>query len=113
MKAKYTVALLFAALLFLASCGSPLPEDRKGYAGEWSSHTVNLRIGTDGMVNYVHQEGGTKTTINAYIQKFDGNNFEVGALGINTTFVVSKAAHQEDGVWKMTVDGRELTRYEE
>lgn len=113
MKTKYTVALLFAALLFLASCATPLPEDRMDYAGTWHSSTVNLRIGKDGMVNYVHQEDGRKTTINAYIQKFDGNSFEVGALGINTIFSVSKKPHQEDGVWKMTVDGRELTRYEE
>jgi hypothetical protein len=34
----------------------------------------------------------------------------VGALGINTIFVVSKPPHEENGVWKMTVDEVELTK---
>jgi len=111
MKSKYIAALLCFALLLLTSCGSPLPDNKKDYAGEWRSTTVYLYIGSDGSVNYVHQDAGVKTTINAPIQKFDGDNFEVGALGINTTFVVSAKPHLVDGVWKMTVDGRELTRY--
>ena len=50
-------------------------------------------------------------SIKGPLQKFEGNNFVVGALGINTTFVVSDPPHKDStGIWKMTMDGNELTK---
>ncbi len=111
MKSKLTLALLLCALLTLVSCESePLPQDKRDYAGVWQSSTVYLYIGTDGRIEYLHQEDGRKTSINGPIKKFVGDDFEVGILAFTTTFVVSKKPHLEDGVWKMTVDERELIK---
>jgi hypothetical protein len=92
---------------------SSLPQDKLSYAGTWRSPEVLLVISTDAKINYVKEVPGKKTSINAPIQKFTGNDFEAGALGMNATFVVSVPPHEENGVWKMTVDGIELTRQAE
>jgi hypothetical protein len=109
-----TLALPFLLLIFF-SCGGGMtgvkvPADKKNYIGTWKSEEVFLDISENGSVDYKRTTDGSSTSINAPIQKFEGNNFIVGALGFNTTFIVSEVPHQEKGVWMMTVDGRELTR---
>lgn len=114
MKAKnYLFPVLFL-MVTLASCGLKgikVPEDKKDYVGFWTSSEMTLMISQGGRVEYKNISGSTSKSISAPIQKFEGDNFVVGALGINTTFVVSKTPHQDStGLWKMTVDGVELTR---
>lgn len=110
-----TIALSFT-LLVLFSCSfggtkaGKISADKKDYVGTWTSNEIYLEISENGSVNYKRESGGSTTSVNAPIQKFEGNNFVVGALGFNTTFIVSKVPHKENGVWTMTVDGRELTR---
>jgi len=108
-----------AIILFLAimatSCGGlkgiKVPDDKKDYVGTWKSEEVTLTIMEGGRVEYEKKTGSSSKTISAPIQKFEGDNFTVGALGINTTFVVSNPPSKDSsGVWKMTVDGAELTR---
>lgn len=114
MKSKTYLIAVLLVLLTLASCGLKgikVPADKKDYVGVWTSQDVMLSISEGGKVSYKKENGGTSTEINAPIQKFEGDNFVVGALGINTTFVVSETPHQDStGVWKMTVDGIELSR---
>ncbi|MDH4472664.1 MAG: hypothetical protein QE487_08630 [Fluviicola sp.] len=114
---KFTIATITLPflLLILFSCGGDIsgvkvPADKKNYIGTWRSEEIVLQIDESGSVDYKRDSGGSTTSVNAPIQKFEGNNFVVGALGFNTTFIVSKVPHQENGVWIMTVDGRELTR---
>ena len=106
-----TVLLITATVASCGMKGIKVPADKLDYVGLWTSLEVRLFIHANGRVEYEKNTGGSKKSISAPIQKFEGNNFVVGALGINTTFVVSETPHRDSsGVWKMTVDGVELTR---
>jgi len=106
------IALLLAVTLglFLAACGQPLPPDKAAYGGEWRGKDMRLVITPEGMVEYKRERGSGSVEINAPIKRFDGDNIVVGAGPFDTTFVVSKPPYLDDGRWKMTVDGVELTR---
>jgi hypothetical protein len=80
------------------------------YAGEWKSKEMYLLILPDGSVEYERLKGGSTTTVTGPIKEFKGNNFVVGFAFIKTTFVVSKPPYQENGVWKMIVDGVVLSK---
>jgi len=110
--ANVKTALVLAVALIAAGCGQPLPVDKTDYVGLWASQTpdMTLQIFQEGRVEYLRKEGNTRSSIKAPIQGFFGNDFEVGLGFIKTRFVVSVPPHQEDGVWKMTVDGVVLTR---
>ena len=108
MKLMRIAAVL--ALTALLGCAEPLPTDKSAYAGEWRSEKVWLLITKEGHVQYERQDGNKKISINAPIKEFDGNDFSVGVGMFSTKFVVSKPPHQVGNVWKMTVDGIELTK---
>ena len=94
-----------------AGCDSePLPEDKADYAGTWRGEGVDLTITRSGSCSYVKDSGSGRTEINAPIQRFDGDDFVVGMLGVDTTFDVTTPPHEQDGTWTMVVDGIELTR---
>jgi len=102
------VALL--SVLALGGCdveAKPLPEGKKDYAGTWAGQDMKLAITQAGRVDY---ERGS-TSVQAPIQKFEGDDFTVGAFGLSTTFDVEEAPHlADDGTWQMKVDGVELVR---
>ncbi len=110
--ARPLAALALAALL--AGCADPVPKERMSYVGEWrgekGAEKMLLVIKEDGYINYMRRSANATTTIDAPIQRFDGDNVVVGFGPFNTTFVVSKAPHLDGAVWKMTVDGVELHR---
>ena len=64
----------------------------------------------DGRCVYERRRGSGNVSIDAPIQRFEGDNFVVGLGPIATTFIVSKPPRLADGKWTMTVDGVELTR---
>lgn len=98
-------------LVLLSACSKPLPADRADYAGDWRAPEMRLVISSGGRVDYRRAAGaGAATTVQAPIQKFEGNDFIAGLAFFNTRFVVSKPPALQNGVWKMTVDGVELTR---
>lgn len=105
---KAIAALLVALALF--GCTKPLPADRLAYAGEWIGPATYLLITGDGRVDYKRVRGSSTTSIKAPIVEFNGSDFTVGAGPLTTTFVVSVAPHADGNVWKMTVDGVELTK---
>jgi len=109
MRATSAVFLVLFAML-LAACSEPIPPEKIGYAGEWRSREMRLLITPEGHVEYQRREGSSSKSINAPIQRFEGDNFVVGIGVFNTTFVVSKPPYLDDGKWKMVVDGVELTR---
>lgn len=102
--------LALALALFLVGCGQPLPPDKTNYAGDWRGEAMQIIVTQDGRVQYSRAKNGTTTKVQGPIQKFEGNDFVVGFAFVTTKFVVSKPPAQENGVWKMTVDGVELTR---
>ena len=103
--------LLFVSTAFaLTACGKPVPPEKSSYVGEWRSQTMALLITQDGSVEYKRVDGGVSKSINGPLKGFNGDNFEVGIGPMSTTFVVSSAPYQEDGKWKMTVEGVELTK---
>ena len=57
------------------------------------------------------KKGGT-VSVTGPIQEFQGDDFVVGIAFLKTTFAVSKSPYEENGEWKMVVDGVELTRIE-
>lgn len=97
------------AALLLAACANPLPADKSAYVGDWHANGFFLTITQDGHVHY-RRTGAVNKTINAPLKRFEGNDFVVGVGPVTTTFVVSVLPHQEQDVWKMTVDGVELRK---
>jgi hypothetical protein len=110
MRTKTPLLVLIPALLMLSACEPPVPQDKVAYVGEWSAQTMNLTLTQDGTVRYKRVRGNVTTSIDAPLRRFDGDNFVVGVPFISTTFEVSKPPYQEAGIWKMVVDGVELTR---
>lgn len=109
MKNPIAVLLLSIALT-LAGCSEPIPPEKLAYAGEWRGENVQLVITLEGAVQYERRSGASNVSVNAPIQRFEGDNFVVGVGPFNTTFVVSKPPHLVEGQYRMVVDGVELTR---
>ena len=108
MKAARVLALFLAA--FLCACSKPVPPPKTTYVGDWRAENMMLQISAEGYVSYERRSGNNRTTVNAPIQSVEGDDFVVGVGPFKTKFVVSKPPHLEGNVWKMTVDGVELTR---
>src|SRR5689334_7119860 len=108
MKARSAFVLLLCMLL--VACAKPVPPPKTTYVGDWRAQNMVLQISAEGYVSYERREGNSRTTVNAPIQSVEGDDFIVGVGPFKTKFVVSKPPHLEGNVWKMTVDGVELTR---
>ena len=102
--------VLLALLSSLMGCSKSVTKEKSAYVGEWQDKTMYLLIAQDGSVKYKRVKDGGTTSINAPLQGFVGDNFEVGVGPMKTTFVVSKPPHREGDAWKMNVDGVELTK---
>ncbi|MBS3796595.1 hypothetical protein [Pseudoalteromonas sp. BDTF-M6] len=104
-------ALLIVSLVFvLCACSKPIPREKADYIGYWRGGNMELTIHPDGSFTYEREEGNTSTSINAPLQKFEGDDFVVGIGFFNTRFEVSQAPHQVNGQWQMVVDGVLLTK---
>ncbi len=104
-----------AALAFvLSACANPVPPEKASYVGHWRSPNMSLEITQEGRIIYERvdvKDGRTLTKkLDSPIKDFHGDDIEVGVASISTTFFVSKKPHPDEGKWKMTVDGIELTR---
>lgn len=102
--------LFIITVLMLSGCAQPLPEDKLNYAGEWQSPEMRLLILADGSVAYKRFKGGHTHSIEGPLKEFIGDDFVVGFSFLTTTFKVSKPPHKVNEVWKMTVDGVELSK---
>ncbi len=101
--------LIFLGLL-LTGCGIEVPPAKSAYVGQWESDGMTLLITQDGSVSYKRLKEGASTKINAPLKAFHDDDFDVGIGPMTTTFKVSSPPREVDGLWKMTVDGVELTR---
>lgn len=101
---------LVLLVLLLAACSKPLPQDKLDYAGEWRSMEMHLIILADGTVSYKRLKNGGSTSVNGPLKDFQGDDFVVGVGPFATTFEVSRPPYEEDGSWRMVVDGVTLIR---
>lgn len=104
------LAVVLIATLMLAACGVAVPQDKAAYVGEWKADGMSLLITRDGSIVYHRMRKGARTSIDAPLKGFHGDDFDVGIGPLTTTFKVNVPPHEEAGEWKMTVDGVELTR---
>jgi hypothetical protein len=106
--------LLASALVFSLPSHAkvPVPPEKAAYVGEWHGAGISLRLEQDGKVEYKKARKGENINLSVELQGFNGDNFEAGVLFVHSTFVVSKPPHLDNGKWKMTVDGVELTKVE-
>ena len=111
---RIAILALFLSLFGLVGCGQSVPPDKQAYVGEWQAEGMAVNIARSGKVIVVKEGGGkAKTRVEAPLQGFVGNDFIIGLGPVKTTYTVAAPPHEVDGVWKMTVDGKELTRVEE
>lgn len=84
---------------------------KAAFVGTWEGGGVTLLITPDFNVDYEKKSGSTSTSINAPIQRFERDHFEVGMFGMNTSFMIeAPPAMDEAGTWHMTLDGVPLTK---
>jgi hypothetical protein len=110
MRAAFRLMLAALAVGSLAGCGKVLPSDKANYAGDWRSADMRLIITPGGRVDYTRRASGGSKSVQAPIQKFEGNDFVAGLGLLNTRFVVARPPTLINGVWTMTVDGVELIK---
>ena len=101
---------MVVAAIAMAGCSKPLPADKANYAGEWRSPEMRLVITPGGRVDYERRASGGSKTLQAPIQKFEGDDFFAGLGMLSTRFVVARPPTLINGKWTMTVDGVELTK---
>lgn len=104
------LSVFFLAPFFFYGCGIQVPADKAQYAGEWQSPEMYLLITQDGSVKYKRIQGGATKSVTGPLREFKGNDFVVGLPVISTTFIVSRPPYEENGQWKMIVDGVTLIR---
>jgi hypothetical protein len=124
LSAKQSSLLALSMMLFaILACkhgkssegsASSIPDDKKSYVGDWRASLPNgsfrLNIASDGTVNYERKEGsGNRSISGGKISKFIGDDFEVKLLLLSSTFKVTTPPHQDGRLWKMTVDGVEVS----
>ena len=104
--------ILSICLLPLAAQADPVPvpADKMAYVGDWQGKDMRIQLSKEGKVKYKRDQPGKQMNLSVDLQGFNGDNFDVGVFLVRSTFVVSKPPHRENGKWKMTVDGVELTR---
>ncbi|MBI5160236.1 MAG: hypothetical protein HY996_02280 [Micrococcales bacterium] len=83
---------------------------RAQLVGIWASPEMLLSVSPQGMVEYRRSTGGTNRSVTAPIASVGPAAFDVGVMGMTTTFQVQVPPHDVAGVSRMTVDGVELTR---
>lgn len=106
------VFLILAAGLFTSAgaLADPVPADKLAYVGTWTGKDMRLSLSRDGKIAYKRDQEKKKVDLSIELLGFKGNDFDAGFGFMRSTFVVSKPPHRDGKVWKMTVDGVELTR---
>ena len=104
------VAILTLLSVILTACSIPVPNDKQDYVGVWEGRGMTLEMSADGRVEYERVEGSLTKGVSGQLQSFEGDDFVVGVWFLKTTFEVQRTPYQDDGEWKMVVDGVELVR---
>lgn len=97
-------------LLALAACTRPVPVDQRDYIGHWQGEGVLLVIQANGHADYARARDNRRTSIEGPAHSFTTTGFRIGIGPLSARFKVQSPPTEVDGVWRMTVDGVELTR---
>ena len=107
---KYLNLVTIISFLFLTGCAEPLSEDKLDYVGLWRGGNELIEITEDGSVSYAKVRLNNTETIEGPIKEFTDEGFVVGYLFLTKKFKVDKPPYQEDGKWKMVLNGVEMTK---
>ncbi|KAA2285711.1 hypothetical protein [Arenimonas fontis] len=104
---------LLALASLLAGCERPVPQDFRDYVGHWRGEGMLVVISASGHGHYERVRGRQRTSIEGPVHSFSRSGFRIGIGALSARFEVNEPPHRdEDGRWRMTVDGVELTRLE-
>jgi len=111
---RFPTSLILAAGLCASATAlaDPVPADKMAYVGSWQGKDMRLVLSKEGKIQYKRDQDKKKVDLSIDLLGFNGNNFDAGFGFMRSTFVVSKPPQRTGGMWKMTVDGVELTRDE-
>lgn len=99
-----------ATLALVAGCTKPVPPEHSAYVGEWRGEKMALIVEADGNVIFKHVEGAESTSLNDPIREFAGDDLVVGFWPFLTTIDVTAAPREENGVWRMAIEGVALEK---
>lgn len=108
LKGLDRIALL-SLLTLLVACAEPVPEAYRDYVGHWRGEGMRLVIRADGHADYDRVQDRSHVSIEG-TAGFEGDGFRIGVGPLSADFKVQRGPRLEDGRWRMTVDGVELTR---
>ena len=111
MKPRLRHALV-GLLALLAACAEPVPVGFDDYVGHWRGDGVRLVIRADGQAFYDRAREKSQVSIDGNAHSFTDRGFRIGVGPLSANFDVQRQPHLDDGRWRMTVDGVELTRVE-
>lgn len=112
MRVFSSLVLAVGLISSAAAWADPVPADKMAYVGNWQGKDMQLSLSKEGKVEYKRGRPNDQVNLSIDLKGFKGNDFEAGVAFVRTTFKVGKPPHREDGKWKMTVDGVELSREE-
>ena len=107
---KYLNLVTIISFFLLSGCGEPLSDDKLDYVGLWKGGNELIEISKDGSASYAKVRLDNTETIDGPIKEFTDEGFVVGYLFLTKKFKVDKPPYQENGKWKMVLNGVEMTK---
>lgn len=90
---------------------TPLTGEKKPYVGEWAGNQGStLKIYPNSVVDYRSERDGGSKSIKGGVLQIREDVLHIKFLVFSISFNIDKPPHQEDGTWRMTLDGEEFTK---
>jgi len=106
---KLIIFSLFT-LLLVACSADPIPEDKSDYVGVWQGGNIFLEIKADGNGSYAKIQQDASETVDAPIRQLGDGKIVLKYFLFSKTLELTRAPYQEDGKWKMIIDGVTLEK---
>jgi hypothetical protein len=102
----------FLIFLMICSCSpDPIPQDQMVYVGVWQGSNIFLEIDANGNASYAKlRDGAVIETVDSPVKKIGDGKIVIGYLFITKTLELTKPPFEEDGNWKMIIDGVTLIK---
>ncbi len=110
---RYQKWLPAVLVLLITACSKELPAERKSYIGLWKNNEVSILITAGGRLESEDKSGSAKTSISAPITKFTDDKITAGILFLTTDFTINRQPKEENGIWSVVIDGKELFKTDE
>lgn len=101
---------IFLSLLLFGCSPDPIPQDQTIYVGVWQGGNVFLEIMEDGNASYAKVQDGATETVDSPVKQIGDGKIVIGFLFFTKTLELTKPPYEEDGEWKMIIDGVTLTK---